>query len=188
MIEAAKAGKLAPDESCFLALSTIYGVRRQEMMDMQAKDVDLKAGTIFIRTVKHGRQRYHLIPAEIADVIGGYDFTTQYSASTVSQIFWAVVNKSNLEPLQSERLGWHSIRRAVLSGLIDNGLNPFAARSFLRWKSTMGELAMPARYYSNVTIGLKGKKVVSEEAKGDKEIFEKYHPFLSFWRDSGEKL
>lgn len=41
---------------------------------------------------------------------------------------------------------------------------------------------MPARYYSNVVIGLEGAEVVSEEAKEDKEVFEKYHPLLEFWR------
>ncbi|MBA7578077.1 hypothetical protein ES708_19933 [subsurface metagenome] len=54
----------------------------------------------------------------------------------------------------------------------------------MRWKSSGSEggLAMPARYYSNVVIGLEGTRVVTEEAKEDKEVFEKYHPFLEMWR------
>jgi integrase len=181
MIEAARTGKLDTTETCFLALSTIYGLRREEMMDIEEKDIDLKSNTIFISTIKQGRQRYHLIPGEIKEHISNHDFSDKFSPTGMSQVFWRIVNKSGLDALQSERLGWHSIRRAVLSGLIDNGLNLFAAKAFLRWKTTTGEMAMPARYYSNVTIGLQGRTVISEEAKGDREIFEKYHPLLKFW-------
>ncbi|GAG54440.1 unnamed protein product [marine sediment metagenome] len=103
-------------------------------------------------------------------------------------MFWRVVNNSGLGALKSETLGWHSIRRPLLSGLVDNGLNVFAAKAFLRWKTTIGELgalAMPARYYSNVVITLEGTNVLSEESKEDKEVFEKYHPFLPLWNDNG---
>ena len=182
MIAASKDGKLHSDEECFLALSTTYGLRRQEITDIKPGDIDFKAGTLFISTVKHGRQRYHLIPAEIKPYLAAHDFNQQYSLPQMSQVFWRIVNNSGLGDLKPERLGWHSLRRSLLTGLIDNGLNIFAAREFLRWKGTTGGLAMPARYYSNIVIGLEGKKIVSEEAKGDKEVFEKYHPFLIYWR------
>jgi len=82
--------------------------------------------------------------------------------------------------LKQRRLGFHSIRRSLLKGLVDNGLNAFALTSFLRWKSST-EFAMPARYYANTVVTLKGSKTVFEESSQDKEIFEKYHPFLPFF-------
>lgn len=182
MIGAAKNGKLHSDEAAFLALSTTYGLRREEMVNLKAGDVDLGNNTLFIATLKHGRERYHLIPMEIHPYLEAHDFNQAYSLTGMAQVFWRIVNNSGVESLKSERLGWHSIRRSLLSGLIDNGLNPFATRAFLRWKGTTGELAMPARYYSNVVVGLKGRKVVSEEAKEDEEIFEKYHPFIPYWK------
>lgn len=181
MIRAATGGRLQAEEACFLALSTTYGVRREEMYVLGTKDVDLKNNAIFISTVKHGRQRYHLIPEELKPYLAKHDFSQRYSATSTSQLFWRIVNKSKMEGLKSQRLGWHAIRRSVLDGLINNGVNPFAARAFLRWKGTTGELAMPVRYYGNVVVGLEGTTPVLEEAKGDDEIFEK-HPFLPMWR------
>jgi len=182
MITAAKDGKLHEDEAAFLALSTVYGLRRQEMTNLRAGDVDLVNKTLFVATLKHGRERYHLIPPEIHPYLSAHDFNQIYSLTGMAQVFWRIVNNSGLGSLKTERLGFHAIRRSLLSGLIDNGLNPFATRAFMRWKGTAGELAMPARYYSNVVVGLEGRKVVSAEAKEDKEIFEKYHPFLPFFR------
>ena len=181
MIAAAISGKLHEDESCFLASSTVYGLRREEMIDLKPEDVDLANSAIYVSTVKHGRQRYHLVPPEIKPYLTAHDFSKRYSLSGMSQLFWRVVNNSDLGGLKSQRLGWHSIRRAVLDGLIDNGVNPFAARSFLRWKGVAGELAMPARYYGNVVINLNGSTPLLEEAAGDDEIFQK-HPFLLMWR------
>lgn len=181
MIGTATGGRLQAEEACVLALSTIYGVRREEMYVLETKDVDLKNNAIFISTVKHGRQRYHLIPEDIKPYLAKHDFGQRYSATATSQLFWRIVNKSNMEGLKSQRLGWHAIRRSVLDGLINNGVNPFAARAFLRWKGTTGELAMPIRYYGNVVVGLEGNTPVLEEAKGDDEIFDK-HPFLPMWR------
>ncbi len=181
MIAAAKDGKLHEDEGCFLALSSIYGLRREEMVDLKPEDVDLANNSIYVSTVKFGRQRYHLIPPEIHPYLAKHDFSQVYSLTGMSQLFWRVVNNSGLGGLKSQRLGWHSIRRAVLNGLINGGVNLFAARSFLRWKGTTGELAMPARYYGNVVVGLDGTIPLLEEAKGDEEIFEK-HPFLPMWK------
>lgn len=179
-----KSENLHDDERCFLALSTTYGLRREEMMELEPQDIDFKSGTIFISTVKSGRQRYHLIPEQIKPFLSKHDFAERYSKMRMSQMFWRVVNNSGLGALKSETLGWHSIRRPLLSGLVDNGLNVFAAKAFLRWKASVGELAMPARYYSNVVVTLQGSLVVSEEAKEDKEVFEKFHPFLPLWDDN----
>jgi len=181
MIETAQSGKLYPAESCFLSLSTIYGLRREEMVNLYPEDVDLANSSIYVSTVKFGRQRYHLIPPEIHPYLAGHDFSRSYGLATVSQMFKRILTKSGLGGLKSQRLGWHSIRRAMFDGLINSGVNPLAARAFLRWKAATGDMAMPARYYGNVIVGLKGTKPVLEEAKGDEDIFEK-HPFLAMWK------
>jgi integrase len=185
MVEAARNGKLYPVESCFLATSTVYGLRREEMSNLGPGDVDLANSAIYVSTVKFGRQRYHLVPPEIYPYLAQHDFSQVYGLATVSQMFKKILDKSGLGALKSQRLGWHSIRRAVFDGLINSGVNQMAARAFLRWKSATGEMAMPARYYGNVVIGLDGSKPVLEEAKGDEEIFE-LHPFLEFWRQDGD--
>jgi len=181
MITAAKNGKLFPEEQCFVALSTIFGLRREELANLRPEDINLKSGAIYIATVKSGRERYHLIPKEIRPYLAAHDFKKRYAVATLSQMFKRVLKKSGAGELKSRRLGWHTIRRALLDGLANNGVNILAARTFLRWKGASRDIAMPARYYGNVTVDLGQTSPVLDEAKGDEEIFEK-HPFLEFWR------
>jgi len=181
MVEAAKNGRLDISPACFLALSTVYGLRREEMCDLEPGDVDLEANTIFINTVKFGRERYHLIPAEIKPYLEGHDFSKRYKLDQMSQLFWVVVNRSGLQALKPHRLGWHSIRHTVKTLLDDSGLSLYAVHDFMRWKSVERQFAMDVRYHATHFVGLEGTRVVTEEAESDKEVFEK-HPLLDFWR------
>jgi integrase len=181
MINAARTDRLFPDEQCFVALSTIYGLRREEISNLRPTDINLKSRAIYIATVKNGRERYHMIPPEIMPYLQAHDFAEVYPVSTLTKRFRRILAKSGAGELKGLRLGWHSIRRSSLDGLVNNGINILAARLFLRWKEATGDMAMPARYYGNVTIDLGEQAPVLEEAKGDEAIFEK-HPFLSFWR------
>ncbi len=184
MIEAAKSGKLDGDLSCFLALSTTYGLRRQEMCDLLPGDVDLKRGTIFISTVKSGRERYHLIPNEINPYLERHDFSERYSLFQMSQMFWRIINIPELQALKPQRLGWHSIRRTVKTLLDNSGLSAYSVHSFMRWKGMEREFAMDVRYHASHFVGLEGVTPISEEAQSDKEIFE-HHPLLLYWRRNG---
>jgi len=181
MVEAAKDDRLDTAPACFLALSTVYGLRREEMCALESGDVDLKHGSIFISTIKHGRERYHLIPAEIKPYLEAHDFSKSYNLTQMSRLFWVIVNGSGLEALKPQRLGWHSIRHTVKTLLDDSGLSLIAVHQFMRWKGAEREFAMDVRYHASHFVGLDGARVVTEEAESDKEIFEK-HPLLQFWR------
>jgi len=181
MVQAAKDNVLDSDEACFLALSTLYGLRREEMYNLVSKDIDFKGDTIFISTVKSGRQRYHLIPPEIKPYLERHDFETRYSDTAMSQMFWRIINKSGLEAFKSERLGWHSIRRTLITLLHQSGVDPFTVHQFMRWKGAQRDMAMDTRYHATHFVGLEGTKVVAMEAQSDKEVFKK-HPLLKFWR------
>ena len=182
MVEAAKNGRLDTAPACFLALSTVYGLRRGEMCDLELGDVDLKAGTVFVSPVKSGRESYHLIPEEIKPYLEGHDFSQRYRLDQMSQMFWVVINRSGLEALRSQRLGWHSMRRGLIFLLHRSGLDPFTVHHFMRFKGAADrELAMDIRYHATHFVGLEGTRVVTEKAESDREVFEK-HPLLQFWR------
>ena len=181
MILAAKNGRLYTDEQCFIALSTIYGLRRQELANVQPKDINLETNALYIATVKSGRERYHLIPPEIRPYLKAHDFNKRYAIATLSQMFKRILIKSGARKLTANPIGWHSIRRALLVGLVDAGVNILAVRAFLRWKAATRDLAMPARYYGSVVVGLGRTEPVPETTKGDEEVFAK-HPFLGFWK------
>lgn len=181
MIEAAKNGKLGASPTCFLALSTVYGLRREELCDLEPSDVDLEADTIFISTIKFGRERYHLIPEEIKPYLR-YDFSQRYSLTQMSQLFWVVVNGAGLQALKPQRLGWHSMRRGLIFLLHRSGLDPFTVHHFMRFKRAADrELAIDVRCHASHFVGLEGTRMVTEEPESDKEVFEK-HPLLQFWR------
>lgn len=182
MIDAAKTKKLRNGEACFLALSTTYGLRREEMANLTPTDLQLTNKAIYIATLKFGRERFHLVPREIDTYLASHDFDEAVSVGMLSHMFKRILKKSGAGELKDQKIGWHSIRRALFDGGINNGINPLAMRVFMRWKGATGEMAMPARYYGNVVVGLKEQKPMLEEAKGDAEIFEK-HPFLPFWRE-----
>ncbi|MBA7633674.1 hypothetical protein ES703_41245 [subsurface metagenome] len=181
MVEAAKNGRLDTAPACFLSLSTIFALRREELCDLEPGDVDIKADTIFVSTVKFGRERYHLIPMEIKPYLEAHDFSKRYSLTQMSQLFWVVVNRSGLEALRPKRLGWHCIRHTVKTLLDNSGLSPFAVHDFMRWKGAERQFAMDVRYHASHFVGLEGTTMVTEEAESDKEIFEK-HSLLEFWR------
>jgi integrase len=185
MIGAATSGKLLPYEACFLALSTTYGLRRSEIANLQPEDINLKKGSIYVATMKFGRERYHLIPDEIMPYIEAHDFNERFSLATMNVIFKRILRLSVAPRAKALQVSWHAVRRALWEGLMRSGLDPLAASKFMRWRTASSDMAMPARYYGNVVVDLsdENKAVpVLNEAKGDLEIFEK-HPFLPFWRE-----
>ena len=181
LINRAKEGKLLPYEQCFVALSSTYGLRRAEIGNMRPADVNISQGSIYVATLKSGRECYHLIPEEVKPYLANHDFDQRYAASTMNRTFKRVLVKSGARELADLRLGWHTIRRSLFEGLVANGLDLMAAVRFLRWKSGPSGLSIPARYYGNIKVGLKQHHPMVTEAENDEKAFDK-HPFLPFWR------
>lgn len=181
MIDAAKNNDLSCDEACFLAISTIYAVRREELCRVRPKHLNYKSNLIFIDTIKGGRKRWHSIPPEIMPYLKNHDFSHEYSVTAMSQMFWRIVNKCKVEELKNERAGWHNIRTSVVTLLHRSGLDPFLVHAFMRWRGAEKEFAMDVRYDATSWIDLDGKTVIAKEAQSDKEVFKK-HPVLKLWR------
>jgi len=163
MITAAREGKLEPPEAAFVALSTTFGLRREELGRVRAEHIE--NGTIFVDTAKGGTARIHHIPEEIMPVIAQYGFDRAYSLFQLSWHYHRIEFRSGIEP--REGTGWHSPRRALDTALLDQLPMP-AVKLFLRWK-TKGSSDMPLHYYSK------------DLGQNDREVFA-VHPFLGFWR------
>jgi len=168
-----------PDERAFLAISTIYGTRRIEMVELTEPDVRLRDKTIHIATVKHGRERTHLIPEEIIPYLKGYDFSKQRSEFGLFTLWYRIENKISLA--HTDQVGWHSIRRTLNTLLLDQ-LPETTVMSFMRWKQRTSS-HMPYRYSAQRYVGREGTttKVVGDAKDTDTKIF-KVHPFLEYWR------
>ena len=166
LIIAIKAGGDSTERG-LLALSSTYGLRRKELRYMVREDLDYDNRTIKVRTAKHGRGRIHLIPDCIFDFISNYDFKLR-SDMEYHNIFWGMVKQAGIK--LEAGFGWHSIRRALYTGFVTNGVDWYLRYEFMRWRlmGGFGDGGMD-NIYTRITPG-----------EIDKMVFEK-HPFLKWW-------
>ena len=167
------------DEAAFIALSTTYGLRRVEMMELTQNDVRIRDRTIHIATAKHGRERTHLIPPEIIPYLERYDFNQRVSEFGLFVLWHRIEYKIGLN--HTDQVGWHSIRR-TLNTLLLRRLPEATVMSFLRWKQRTSS-HMPFRYSAIRFVGEEGvtTEVIGEALDVDNEVFQ-VHPFLEYWR------
>ncbi len=153
-----------PNERGALAMSSIYGVRRVEIWRASENDLNREDKTIVIHTAKKGRTRTHLIPDEVLNHIAGYDFVPR-SDQWYANLFWGMIEKAGLN--LPKGYGFHSIRRALYTGLVQSRVDFLHRHEFLRWRIRGINLAMIYDQTSPAQI--------------DQIVF-KNHPFLAAWR------
>ena len=178
MIEAVKQGDLA-NEKAFLALSTTYGLRKGEMAELIQKDIRLKDKTIHIATLKHGRERTHIIPPEILPYLKGYNFDTKVTDASLFILWYLLEYRIGLKHIP--RVGFHSIRRTI-NTLLGKKLSDSTVKSFMRHKQRTSQ-DMTYRYSAVTFVGEEEEsvEVVGDALDVDNEVF-RVHPFLEFWR------
>ena len=185
MIETVKVGSHS-DEAAFLALSSTYGLRREEMIAITPDFLRLKDRTIEIATLKHGRERTHLVPEEIMPYLEAYDFSKSFSEFAIMSVWYRLEYRIRLPHI--DQVGWHSIRRTLNTLLLDK-LPENTVMSFLRWKQRTSS-HMPFRYSAQRYVGREGiaTRVVGEAKDVDEKVFARdaegirIHPFLDYWR------
>lgn len=186
MIEAVKASG-DPDEKAFLAVSSTYGTRKEEMARITAADVNLQDHTIHVSTVKHGRDRLHLLPEELVPIFSQYDFAQGTTGQRLFFLWYRLEHRVGMKHV--EGVNWHSIRRTLDTLLLARGVPAADVMSFLRWKQRTSS-NMPYRYSAQTFVGFNGKttNVIGEALRVDQFIFgtdengERRHPFIDYWR------
>jgi len=176
MIEATKRDNI-PEEKFFLALSTTYGLRREELLELTKDDVDLVGKTIHIHTLKHGRERTHIVPDALLPIIADYEFETK-SEFKLLELWYRLEYKIGLKHIDG--VGFHSIRRTLNTLLLDK-LPETVVMSFLRWKQRTST-NMPFRYSAQRFVGKEGitTRVLGEAKDVDNKVFA-VHPFIKYW-------
>ena len=159
-------------QKAFLVMSTIYALRRSEIIMIRPEDIDKKEHVIFIHTEKGGIQREQFIPENIRKYIYNYNWNYDLSKATMSVLFYIILDKCKfkLEDLPNHS-GWHSIRRSVVTYLMQANVNPVSLSRFVRWKS---QTTVPG---ASPMIAIYDR---TEGIIADKEVF-KIHPFLGLW-------
>lgn len=157
---------LSDVEKAYLALSTIYGLRRIEMVTLKPQSIKLDGeNSITVHVAKEGPQTTHVIPPEIAPYLGGFK---PYRPDTATHMFHRIGTKTGF---RFERgYGWHSIRRSLTTELILSEASALNVARFMRWseKTVRREFGM---------LPLYAKK---DQPRIDNEIF-RLHPFLPYW-------
>jgi len=154
---------LSETELAYLALSTTYGLRREELGGLGRID-----GRVTVDTVKGGPVTTHLVPDEIRPHLLGYK---RSGVTYMSRVFRRIIKKVGMK-LPGENYGWHAIRRALATELVCTDVSLLNLLRFMRWSdaSLKGQFGMLAIY----------AKRNQEEI--DRSIFE-VHPFLPVWSE-----
>jgi hypothetical protein len=153
-------------ELAYLALSSTYGLRREELSDLGRID-----GKVTVNTVKGGPVTTHLVPDEIRPCLAAYE---RSGVRYMSSVFQRIVEKVGIS-VGGENYGWHAIRRSLATELLYRDVSLINVVRFMRWSdgSVKGEFGMLAIY---------GKR---NQEEVDRSVF-KVHPFLPIWSEGGE--
>lgn len=156
---------LSARELAYLALSSTYGLRREELSHLARID-----GTVTVKTVKGGPVTTHLVPEEIKPYVAGYE---RSGVRYMSAVFRRITAKLGIGSPQ-ERYGWHAVRRALATELLYTDVSLVNLVRFMRWSdaSLKGGFGMLAIY---------GKR---NQHEIDRSIFA-VHPFLRVWTEGG---
>ncbi len=169
--------QLSKAERFFLAVSTTWGCRREEMSRIKKRDYD--GETLTIHTAKHGRKVKHLIPDALKPIFETYRFRP-HTTKALTPMFRRITTKAGLD--LPSGYGWHSIRRMVVTMLAallpKNSLDPALLADYMGWsKSSLGPLyggAAMVSFYRH-------PEVLDTDPYGGDRLIYGVHPFLSLW-------
>lgn len=173
MVVTAKSDGLELPQVCYLALCSVYALRREELCLVRQEHFDFNGKTIFINTVKGGERRKQQLCDEIIPYLKAYDFSVQYSPFMMSRMWKVIRFKCGFSSGDGE--GWHAFRRTLDTELRDSlASDPNLKRDaqlitkiFFRWRlSSSGE--MSDRYYT------------ADPLLADKIALD-HHPVVGLW-------
>jgi hypothetical protein len=154
-IEAAKRSKYPDFQICLL--STLYGFRRQELADIMSEG--LMGLMIDMNTVKTGHRRIHTIPPQLSKAL---TFKGKHTTIGMANYIFERIVREYRETRFHE--GWHTIRRSLVTELLDRGLTDFQVSRFMGWSRS--ETAY--KYYK------------PKRETVDNEVYA-VHPYLPLW-------
>lgn len=153
-----------PDMVAFLALSSVYGLRREELLRVHPEH--FKPGVLWVDTLKGGEKRDQLLAPELVPFLKKHDWSRQYSLTNLTTLYYKIEYLAGLP--HEDGAGWHAIRRLLDTELV-RAHGQLKTHIFLRWKIGASS-EMSERYYSEPPLEI------------DKHVLAK-HPILEMWRE-----
>lgn len=167
-------------ECFYLALSTTWGSRREEMVRIRKKDYNEQ--TIKIKIAKQKKKVLrveHMIPEEIYPILQTYRPNLS-NINSLSYMFYRILNKAGIE--RRKGYGWHSIRRSLRTllewNLAENRLPLSLVADFMGWSRTTKGIV----YGGAPMLGVYAHpEIMSSDPFATDKLVLNVHPFLHFW-------
>jgi len=169
--------KYSKGELFYLAVSTTWGLRREEMVRINKRDYT--EVSIKIKTAKHGRRVEHIIPDEINPILQNYHPRLK-SRGSLTYVFYRVLNKAGIE--RRKGYGWHSIRRTLRTllewNLAENRLPLSLVADYMGWSRTQKGIV----YGGAPMLGVYSHpEIISTDPFAIDRLVLGVHPFLKHW-------
>lgn len=166
-------------ERFYLAISTTFGCRREELANIERRDITDE--TLMIWTAKHGQEVKHLIPVELRKIFDAYR-PKKHQPEAMTQIFWRIAHKAKLDLPPGS--GWHSIRRGLRTlaepALAKNNIPLSFWADFQGWSST----TKGTTYAGAPMMGVYSHpEILSNDPFYIDNLIYPVHPFLPLWKD-----
>ncbi len=160
---------LNPRDRYYLALSIIYGLRREELT--RQRKGDLRGKRILIKVGKGGDPRWHIVPKALHPILSAYDFENPepiISKKKMSTLFHDICGMCGATTNKGD--GWHKIRRALVRALRRAGHPSDDIHNFMRWEQKKDEM-----------VEIYAGELEPEDLKMIDEKILRKHPFLPLW-------
>jgi len=168
-------------ELFYLAVSTTWGLRREEMIRIRKRDYT--ETTVKIKTAKHGPRVEHIIPDEINPILRDYHPKIN-NINSLSYMFYRILRKAGLG--QRKGYGWHSTRRTLRTllefGLAENRLPLSLVADFMGWSRSQKGIV----YGGAAMLGVYSHpEILSTDPFGVDKLVLSVHPFIKLWGSKG---
>jgi len=170
-------------ERFYLAASTTWGCRREELARIKKRDYD--DNSILIRTAKHGQRVRHLIPDSLKPIFEAYR-PKQHTPTALSIMFHRICRKAEVKV--EKGYSFHSIRRTLRTllewRLAENRLPLSLVADFQGWSKTTKGIAYGGAPMLGIYAHL---EVISTDPFAVDRLVYPVHPFLPLWAEKTEK-
>ena len=167
-------------ELFYLAVSTTWGLRREEMVRIRKRDYNEQTIKIKIAKQKGRALRVeHVIPDEINPVLQNYHPHLN-NINSLSYLFYRVLNKAGIE--RRKGYGWHSVRRTLRTllewNLAENRLPLSLVADYMGWSRTQKGIV----YGGAPMLGIYSHpEIMSADPFAIDRLVLGVHPFLKHW-------
>jgi len=167
-------------ERFYLAVSTTFGCRREELARIRKRDYD--DTSILIRTAKHGRRVRHLIPDVLKPIFEAYR-PKQHTPTALSIMFHRICHKAGINI--EKGYSFHSIRRTLRTllewRLAESRLPLSLVADYQGWSRTTKGIA----YGGAPMLGIYAHpEVLSSDPFATDRLIYPVHPFLPWWEEA----